>query len=63
MNRYVGTRDVSFASRTAQPSPPMLLMYLCGTARDPHKGPRAGGKVRGGLLLQCPACVAKESAK
>lgn len=62
MNRITGTRDVTFASRTAQPSPPMLLMYLCGTARDPHKGPRAGGKVRGGLLLVCPACMTKRAA-
>ena len=43
--------------RMAEPSAPTPLMYLCGPAHDPHKGPRAGGYFRAGLPMLCPACA------
>jgi hypothetical protein len=39
----------------------MRLLYLCGTARNPHKGNRTGGKFKGNTPMLCPACnTAKE---
>jgi hypothetical protein len=38
------------AFRVAQPSLPQPLLYLCGTASDPHKGPRQGGLLLRGVF-------------
>lgn len=53
-------KDAPF--RMAQPSLPQPLMYLCGPASAPHKGPRLGGYWRAGLPMMCPGC-AKQKGK
>lgn len=60
MNRHSSVRDLTAHTVMAQPSPPQLLMYLCGTASNPHKGLRAGGLHRGKLPMVCPACRARK---
>jgi hypothetical protein len=40
------------AFRVAQPSPPLELLYIACS----HKGPRSGGRFRGGLPMLCPGC-------
>lgn len=62
MTNLSNVRDVTMTLRIAQASPPMLLLFMCGTARDPHKGVRTGSKMRGNLPWICPACVAKKAA-
>ena len=37
----------------------MRLLYLCGTASNPHKGQRTGGSFRGNLPMVCPNCNTK----
>ena len=62
MDARSSVADVSAVLRCAQPSLPQPLMYLCGTANQPHKGLRAGGMFRGKLPMRCPACNAKGAA-
>lgn len=50
--RYSATRDLTSTLRVTVPTGPHPLLYLCG-----HKGLRAGGVLRGRLLLRCPKCA------
>lgn len=61
MNSRSNVRDLTHIARMAEPSPEILLMYLCGTAKTPHKGGRLGGIMRGRLPMVCPACVASRA--
>ena len=59
---FSGSRDVSCISRSATPTPPRELLFLCGC-----KGLRAGAQIKrikgvGELLMRCPKCNAKEVA-
>ena len=62
MNRYGSLRDVTANVRCAQPSAPHLLLYMCSTAKEKHKGPRLGGHFWNGQPMRCPACNAKREA-
>ena len=55
MNRFSSVRGNTATVRMAQPSAPLMLLYLCE-----HKGLRAGGFFRGQLAMRCPACNAKK---
>lgn len=57
MTTLSNTRDLTGRMRMAEPSPPMLLLFMCG-----HKGVRTGSRLRGNLPMQCAACVAKKAA-
>lgn len=60
MNRYQSQPDNTMKQPVGGGGMDMRLLYLCGTSRDPHKGLRTGGKFRGWLPVQCPACNAKD---
>ena len=58
MTTLSNTRDLTAVVRCAQPSPHMLMTYLCG--KPQHKGLRTGGLFRGKIGILCPACNMKE---
>jgi hypothetical protein len=60
-NAYSTARDVTHRQAKAGPGIPALLLFMCGTAKDPHKGSRTGAQMRGKLPMRCAACVQKDA--
>ena len=54
MNRFAASRDLTDKPRHIQATPAPHLSWLCG-----HRKPRAGGKLRAGMLWRCVDCARK----
>lgn len=58
MNRFAASRDLTDKTRHIQATPAPHLSWLCG-----HRKPRAGGKLRAGMLWRCVDCAQKLRAQ
>lgn len=62
MNRFSSDADKTALNRVQGPGMTVALMFLCGSAANPHKGSRVGAMMRGNIPWRCAACVAKRQA-
>ena len=52
-------KDLTHKQPAAGPGMSAQLLFMCGTAKEPHKGGRTGALMRGRVPMKCAACVAK----
>ena len=57
MNRFSGTKDLTARVPAGGGGMDMLRLAMCG-----HKTRTTGAKMRGSMVMLCPACVAKKAA-
>lgn len=62
LNTFSPARDLTHKQPAAGVGMSVQLLFMCGTAKEPHKGGRTGALMRGKIPLRCPACVAKGKA-
>ena len=61
MSRYSSAPDMSMKGHTESPGRVITMTFMCGTAKDPHKGSRAGAQMQYGIPWRCAKCVSAKS--